>query len=646
VVWSTERAVRPIAPRRVAPNSRSCWITTFAKFAGTEKPTPTEPPASPVRNVIAVLMPTTSPRRLNSGPPELPLLMAASVWMKSSVGARADIAVAGGDDAGCDGAAEAERVADSDDPLADFGGIRRRPRNGRQRIAGLELQQGQVDGFVGTDQLGPEHAAIRQDDVDLVCAFDDVVVGDDIAGGVDDEAGAKRGPGDAPRPARRPRRSLNSLSGEVAVRRPSRPSPRATVWRVAMLNDGGTSGFSPGPRNPRRSWRGRRQPGAPLGWAMANSGACTSRRAGAKNAPAMAADTQHGNSELDQKRALLDDLALASRQNSVQTAANPAGFAANTGLKAGRSYKGDAPALDQGAGKRAFSPGNAERSVGRAAQGRAFRVRSRACVGVRRSGWLPGRKLLRWPMHLGAAWRSARAGRPVSTGNPSIPRPIYLSRSPLMGVGREGDDRRRVLPARFGAQALDRFLAVHDGHVDIEQDDVEIVPGDQVERFLAVGRLGRPRCTALRGEEQLDDLAVDGVVVGETGTRSPRRLRLDGSVVRDLPGTVLSAGMASCALNVRRKVEPCPLSLVTVMSPPIMRASWREMARPRPEPPNLRVVAPSACVKTVNSLSVVSSDMPMPVSETSTTTMKVAPSRRLALRATSTRPSEVNLMAL
>jgi len=40
---------------------------------------PIEPPDG---EMIAVLMPTTSGRReLNSGPPELPRLMAASVWM-------------------------------------------------------------------------------------------------------------------------------------------------------------------------------------------------------------------------------------------------------------------------------------------------------------------------------------------------------------------------------------------------------------------------------------------------------------------------------------------------------------------------------------------------------------------------------------
>ena len=34
-----------------------------------------------------VLMPMTSPEELSSGPPELPGLMAASVWMASSMGA-------------------------------------------------------------------------------------------------------------------------------------------------------------------------------------------------------------------------------------------------------------------------------------------------------------------------------------------------------------------------------------------------------------------------------------------------------------------------------------------------------------------------------------------------------------------------------
>ncbi len=68
----------PSQPRRVSPNLSNCSITGPAVPAGVAKPMPTEPPEG---ERMAVLMPMTSPSRLNSGPPELPLLMAASVWM-------------------------------------------------------------------------------------------------------------------------------------------------------------------------------------------------------------------------------------------------------------------------------------------------------------------------------------------------------------------------------------------------------------------------------------------------------------------------------------------------------------------------------------------------------------------------------------
>jgi len=48
---------------------------------GVAKPMPIEPPEG---DRIAVLMPITSPAMLNSGPPELPLLIDASVCRKSS----------------------------------------------------------------------------------------------------------------------------------------------------------------------------------------------------------------------------------------------------------------------------------------------------------------------------------------------------------------------------------------------------------------------------------------------------------------------------------------------------------------------------------------------------------------------------------
>ena len=75
-------------------------------------------------------MPMTWPAMSTSGPPELPGLMAASVWMKLlelvelAVGAGlVDGAVLGGDDAGGDGLGEREGAADGEHPVADLGAV-------------------------------------------------------------------------------------------------------------------------------------------------------------------------------------------------------------------------------------------------------------------------------------------------------------------------------------------------------------------------------------------------------------------------------------------------------------------------------------------------------------------------------------------
>ena len=54
--------------------------TTRTMLAGMAKPMPCQPPE---REKIALLMPTSLPSRSTSAPPELPGLMAASVWMKN-----------------------------------------------------------------------------------------------------------------------------------------------------------------------------------------------------------------------------------------------------------------------------------------------------------------------------------------------------------------------------------------------------------------------------------------------------------------------------------------------------------------------------------------------------------------------------------
>ena len=65
------------APR---PSRRISSATRSARSMGIAKPSPIEPP---LFEKIEELTPTTSPSALASGPPELPGLMAASVWIMS-----------------------------------------------------------------------------------------------------------------------------------------------------------------------------------------------------------------------------------------------------------------------------------------------------------------------------------------------------------------------------------------------------------------------------------------------------------------------------------------------------------------------------------------------------------------------------------
>ena len=68
----------PIQPRVTWPLSLSWATTILAVSAGMSKPMPTEPPEG---EKIAVLTPITLPSMSNVGPPELPRLIGASIWM-------------------------------------------------------------------------------------------------------------------------------------------------------------------------------------------------------------------------------------------------------------------------------------------------------------------------------------------------------------------------------------------------------------------------------------------------------------------------------------------------------------------------------------------------------------------------------------
>ena len=179
----------PSQPRRVSPNSASCSTTGRARLTGTAKPMPSD---EPPRAMIAVLMPTTLPSMSNSGPPELPWLIAASVWMKSSYGPVT----------GCRGCAPKRSPASpsrrartdcrSPSPSRRLRALSLSPNstNGSGWPAST-LQHREVGLVVGADQFGGQPRAVGQEHLDVVGALDDVVVGDDQPVGADDEARAE-----------------------------------------------------------------------------------------------------------------------------------------------------------------------------------------------------------------------------------------------------------------------------------------------------------------------------------------------------------------------------------------------------------------------------------------------------------------------
>ena len=85
--WTPSGPVEPSIPRYARstwPADSSCGITVLAVSTGTAKPIPTLPPV-PLPVAIWELIPTTRPRASSSGPPELPGLSAASVWITLSI---------------------------------------------------------------------------------------------------------------------------------------------------------------------------------------------------------------------------------------------------------------------------------------------------------------------------------------------------------------------------------------------------------------------------------------------------------------------------------------------------------------------------------------------------------------------------------
>ena len=146
--------------------------------------------------ITAVLMPTTSPREDTSGPPELPGLSAASVWITSSMSRPL---LERNERPSADTTPvvtvefEAERIADGDDQLAAFQtfGIAERRRRERHRL--VDAQQREIGVGIVTHEPRPQVLSIGGGDIDprrrTECAGD-VAVGEDEAVRRQNDAGA------------------------------------------------------------------------------------------------------------------------------------------------------------------------------------------------------------------------------------------------------------------------------------------------------------------------------------------------------------------------------------------------------------------------------------------------------------------------
>src|SRR5215472_13816317 len=116
--------------------------------------------------------------------------------LELAAGAGLDGAVLGGDDSGGDGLREGEGAADGFDVVAHLRHVAVAQLDGGQGGIGVDLDDGEVGGLVDADDARRAAEVLGvgvggELDVDLVGLVDDVVVGDDVALGVDDETGAE-----------------------------------------------------------------------------------------------------------------------------------------------------------------------------------------------------------------------------------------------------------------------------------------------------------------------------------------------------------------------------------------------------------------------------------------------------------------------
>jgi len=137
--------------------------------------------------------------------------------------AQTGLAALGADDAHGHRLSESERIAYRQADIADADLVRIAQRKHRQ-AGGLDFQQSQVAGRVGTNQLGGKGAPVAQIHGDLFRAVDYVMIGDDVSVGGDDHAGPER-----------VFHLLRIIPRQVAVRVPKKLAEQGVVGKRKLL---------------------------------------------------------------------------------------------------------------------------------------------------------------------------------------------------------------------------------------------------------------------------------------------------------------------------------------------------------------------------------------------------------------------------
>jgi hypothetical protein len=164
--------------------------TTRTMAEGMAKPMPTLPPDF---EKIAVLMPVSRPCMSTSAPPELPGLIAASVWMKDCASPTPTCVRASAEMMPCVTVWPTPNgIADRQHEIADLQRVGIADLDRGEILGALQLEHGKVRARVAQQDRRLEFTLVGERDLNLGHALDDVVVGDHQPAGIDDHARTER----------------------------------------------------------------------------------------------------------------------------------------------------------------------------------------------------------------------------------------------------------------------------------------------------------------------------------------------------------------------------------------------------------------------------------------------------------------------